>query len=367
MRGQLAGAGRSHYRASRSSWILPTGHSGQECECANRLAGTEASSTVTFHKAAYTIALGAANTVVLQRLAADLKGLAGRPARSREASASRPGPGPSAVQPTGLSGGRGARLSLQASAGSAASRNGSGGSERVCSLAKESTPQGGIVPAGSVERAAAAAESGQEQMRGVVVTAGLQILVGKSFRGLTLAQPKPIAGTTRMTKACHQRCGQAVERVHGQSLCFLGISPKEQGTPRRTMGLCRSPHTRDRPWCIGALMRSSARRAGSCGGQGIQHEKRAGHQGPAKRMIREAKRLGDGRAASPACSRPAASSATAAAEGAGRRPHDRPEPRSCCTAAFSAPAPAWPDAPPPGPRPCARPSAQGLESRRLLG
>jgi hypothetical protein len=43
-----------------------------------------------------------------------------------------------------------------------------------------------LVPAGSVERAPAAAESGQEQMRGVVVPASLQILVSKSFRGLTL-------------------------------------------------------------------------------------------------------------------------------------------------------------------------------------
>ncbi len=68
------------------------------------------------------------------------------------------------------------------------------------------------------------------------------------------------------------------------------------------------------------------------------------------------------------CSRPVAwSEAAAAANAGGRLPHDRPEPRSCCIAPSSAPAPAWPAAPSPETRPAALPSAQGLESRWLLG
>jgi hypothetical protein len=65
----------------------------------------------------------------------------------------------------------------------------------------------------------------------------------------------------------------------------------------------------------------------------MAREKRAGRDGPAK-WIREAKRLGDGRVADPALLSAEAWSEAATAEGVGHLQHDRPEPRSYCTAAF---------------------------------
>jgi hypothetical protein len=95
-----------------------------------------------------------------------------------------------------------------------------GSQPRSAPLARESTRQG-IVPAQSVERATVAAESGQQQKRQVVVAADLPVLAGKALGDLARRSPKRLAGTTRALEPDHRGCGQALERVHGQSLHFL--------------------------------------------------------------------------------------------------------------------------------------------------
>jgi hypothetical protein len=186
-------------------------------------------------------------------------------------------------------------------------------------------------------------------MRGIVVPAGLQILVGKSFRGLTLAQPKLIAGATRATKMCHQRCGQAVERVHGQSLGFLAwdLAQGARYAAPDPGAVSITTHPGPSVMLIGAPVRMAA--LPRCPNEKLGLPRRIMrltiHPARKKRRARRpgeddqgGKGLGNGRAASPACSRPAASSEAAAADGAGRLQHDRPEPRSCCIAIFGAPA-----------------------------